>query len=384
MKKIVIVTGILTLSSLVGYFFYQNRVSELTLVEKSDFLQRLAVESGKVWRNADLENDQICKSYKNVDESYYQCNAEYFDCVLKNNLLSISYQSSLVKLGIKEKYKTNILPTHKEYIFNLDIDNGLGLSMRLKDSCKEAYLPQRYYPFMANQREVTIEWDNFSKTIFVDKNLVRTSEIKEWALATKNEEILKRISSEDRQAVATNFSIEEMTNFCAYNGKHILSAKVYDAASLHPEDISSPELKLFRAPYFPWSRKNSQTDIFKIQKGIEIELTDKKRNKLCQRVYSQDCLNENFIQYNSLSTTWTGINETLGGVMEFVTNTIHPKENLILSSKYFPWKSKVHRVGVRGFWDGEGHGANNFEFGKYALTKFPEKLEVGFRCMRFK
>jgi hypothetical protein len=384
MKKIVIVTGILTLSSLLGYFFYQNQSTELTLVEKSDFLQNLAVESGKIWRNADLANDQACKTLKNVDDSYYQCNAEYFQCVLDKNLFSVGFNKRFIKVSSTKKYSPKILSTHKEYLFNLEVDESHHIVMRLKDSCKEAYLPQRYYPFLANQRDVTIEWDNFNKSIFVDRNLVRISEIRDWAKQSNNSSILKRVSKESSESIATNFSIEEMNNYCAFHGKHILSAKVYDAAVLHPEDISSPEVKLFRAPYYPWSRKNSQTEIFKIQKGQKIDLNEDKRSKLCQRVYSQDCMKSSFINYNSLSSTWSGINEALGGVMEFVTNTIHPKENLILSSKYYPWKSKVHRVGVRGFWDGEGYGANNFELGKFAIVKFPEKVEIGFRCMRFK
>lgn len=384
MKKIVIVTGILTLSGLVGYFFGQKKPVDLTLVEKSDFLKDFSIEVGKIWRNADHEGDTICKNAKNVDESYYQCNPSYFKCLISNSLINPYYQKNKISIAQNGEFQTRVTPSHTEYLFDLLVDKKYPLKLRLKDSCREVYLPQRFYPFMANQRTVTIEWDSFGRDIFVDKNLVRNKDILNWAKRSGKEKTVQEFEKKPDEEIATNLSIEDMSSFCSSQGKHILSARVYDAMAIHPEDIASPDIKLLRAPYFPWSRKNTETKIFKIQKNLEVNLSESDRLRLCQRVYSSDCGELDYIHQSIESTTWTGAKETLGGVFEYMTNTIHPRENLKLSSRYYPWKSKVHRLGVRGYWDGEGFSANNFELGKYNLVKFPDNIEIGFRCMRFK
>lgn len=384
MKKIVIITGVLTLTILVGYFFHHKTQRKLTLVEKSVFLQAFATEIGQLWRNADLEGDQLCKKTLNVDDSYYQCHPGYFKCLIDKDLIDFRMKKKKVSLKISSSYKSIQRPTHIEYLFPLKVNGLYDLKLRLKDSCREVFLPQRYYPFLANQRDVTIEWDNFNKKIFVDRNLSRVWEVRQWATKVKNNIVLKKLKELPASDIAINLEIVEMQKYCSYQGKHILSAKVFDAMSLHPEDISSPEVKLFRAPYFPWSRKNTKTNIFKIQKKQDITLTEKQSENLCKRVYAKNCTSVPFQSYSSLSSTWMGARETLGGVMEYVTNTVHPKENIVLSSKYYPWSSHVHRVGIRGYWDGEGRSMNNFDFGKYPIQVFPNSLDIGFRCMRFK
>jgi hypothetical protein len=384
MKKIVIVTGILTLTSSLGYYFHTKSSRKLTLVEKSEFLQEFATEVGKAWRNADVRGDSICKSLKTVDNSYYQCRPTYLRCLIENDLLNIFFKKQKVSTMLRASLKNETYSTHLEYMFPLKINKKYNLDLRLKDSCKEAYLPQRYYPFMANQRSVTIEWDTFNKNIFVDKNLIRNEDILNWAKRTNKRNLVTHFKDLSKQEVATNLKISQMEEFCSSQGKHILSARVSDAMALHPEDITAPNEKFFRAPYFPWSRRNSETKIFKLQKNLDVEITDKDRERLCNRVYSKECINHGFIHYNSMSVTWMGAREVMGGVFEYVTNAIHPRENINLSSKYYPWKSKAHRVGTRGYWDGEGFSSNNFELGKYPFENFPNNIEIGFRCMRFK
>ena len=262
--------------------------------------------------------------------------------------------------------------------------NDHKITLRLKDGCRETYLPQRYYPFLTNDRSLTIEWDNFSKDIFVDKYLVRVFEVKDWARNVERNDILERFKTFKDEDIAVNLSVKDMENYCSYQGKHILSARVHDAMSIHPEDISDSKTKLMRAPYYPWSRRNSSTQIFKLQKKQLKALNPKDKKSLCKRVYSKDCEEFKYTHYESSSVTWTGVFETMGGPLEYVRNIIHPGENINLSSRYFKWSNKVHRLGYRGAWDEEEFGDKNFDFSKHGVSEKIRSFEIGFRCMRYK
>lgn len=386
MKKLLIIIVFIVATGLVGYFVFGTNFSkQRSIIKDPLFIADISKQIGLVWRNGEVAGDSVCKEFQNVDNLYYQCNPHFMACALNKKLLKIAHKRDRYTLKSTDEFKYHQTPNHREYIFEVAETNNPeeSIKFRLKDSCREVYLPNRYYPFMANQRGVTIEWDSFNKEIYVDKFLIRVWEIIEWAKQIGRSDLIESFKKSPKHKVAVNLSLKDMNAFCSYQGKHILSARVSDAISIHPEDISDPEAKLFRAPYYPWARKNSQTKIFKLQKGELNKLDEKEHKQLCRKVYSLDCKNLDYTDYSGETVTWAGAYEFMGGPLEYVRNIIHPHENINLSSYFFKWSSKAHRLGMRGFWDGEGFALNNLKLKDIAIENKINEVEIAFRCMRF-
>lgn len=343
------------------------------LQQKESFVKLIS----EVWTFAKVNGDEICKKNENTDDFFYQCNPHYFSCLIKNNLLSSMYEKLNLSVSLSPDYIYKNQSGYKEYKYTANI-NGNIHAISLKDSCHEVYLPQRFYPFLVEQRLHTYEWDNHSRNIFVDKYLVRAFEVLEYAKEIKDLELISKFKNVSQSSVAVNLSVEQMKSYCRFHGKEIMSAEVFDAASIFPEDESDNKSRLLRAPYYPWHRKNTDSILFDVQeKNKKIE--EKEIQKLCRKNFSKDCLKFSFINYDRENVSWMGMYEVFGGYLEFLVNTLYPLENLKLSSKYFPAKSKVHRTGVRGYWDMEGFGLNNLLIkGEESL----EEYEIAFRCMR--
>lgn len=353
--------------------FDREYAASFKLTEYQDYL----VELSEVWRIGKTQNDETCKTQQNTDEFFYQCNPKYYSCLIKNDL--IKHSKSNIK--IESEYEVRQKSTHREYLYKLVVD-GVSQELVLKDSCHEVYLPQRYYPFLVENRKHTYDWDNHHKNIFVDKYLVRAYEIIDYAKDTKNSSLLETYSKSNDADIVYNLSKDQMKDFCHYQGKEILSAQVFDAASIFPEDEQDNHSRLLRAPFYPWSRKNTKTEIFEAQENNQ-KITSEIRSKLCTKIYAKDCKDFPYINYSRESVSWMGMNEVLGGYFEYLPNVIYPLENLKISSMYYPLKSKVHRTGIRGYWDTEDFGVNNLLIKNYEEGLI-EDYKIAFRCMRRK
>jgi hypothetical protein len=390
MKKTPILIIVLILTALVGYYFYNPSYFIEKKAKKTsnvDFLAEVGDELAYIWKNADLAGGKECFVHTEefVDDSFYQCNPDFISCLLDRGLLKVTHQGQRLRLYSNiDGYHYVQRPTHREFLFQLIYGKDNVFEVRFKDTCREVYVPQRFYPFLLNNRDVTVEWDNFDKNIFVDKYLVRNWEALLWAKKVKNNEVLAKLKGRLPYEYVTNLNPQEMKSYCNFQGKKILSARLLDAISIHPEDIVNPKSRLFRAPYYPWSRKNSETILFKIQKNLSVENLESEKENLCHQVYSQDCLNRKLRHYTTWNSSWLGAYDIMGGPLEYVYNEINPRENIKLSSVYFPWKSKVHRTGIRGYWDGEGLSKVNFDFGKFNSINKESDFQVAFRCMRLR
>ncbi len=376
MKKILFILAFFILTCLLGLIFFVKRENLDENYKKLSLLDGYTRSLGQlntIWENGEVEGDGECKSIADVDNLYYQCNPKYISCLIEKNILQKE-----IGLELSGKYQFVQGQFSRSYTFNAS-----GLEISLIDSCHEVYLPQRFYPFLVNNREHTYEWDNHAKNIFVDKFLVRMSEFRDYLKSAKKSTPthLEKLREQD---IVYNLSPDEMKNYCVYQGKEVLSAMVFDAASIYPEDISDDHSKLFRAPYYPWSRKNSSSELFKIQKSKNYEISQDLKTKLCPKVYSRDCLTEKYVHYNRENVSWMGVYEVMGGFFEYTPNKIFPGENINLSSIYFPWESPKNRTGMRGYWDGEDFGANNFTWKGDESLENKEDFKIAFRCMRIR
>lgn len=333
------------------------------------------------------EAEKICqKSWegKSYHESFLQCNPDYFSCLLEKSNFG-DFSGVKIKKSIKNYQmllSRNPLNSEGgvEYQFNFIVElQGLSIerSLYLLDTCKETYLPQRLYGLNSREQAKVWEWDNFNSHIFIDRHLVNVGEVRRWNdLLKKNITIPKK----DDFEAATFLNKNQMHEFCFDHGKEVLSAMVYDAAVFHPRDYDNPRSPFLNRSRFPWNRSNLQNFIFKKWKSKDTKMT---RDE-CEKVYSKEC--QAIMPYkhsSTLSNSWIGLFEVMGGSFEYVQNKVDPAKNLILSSKYFSIISRVHEVGIRGFWSGEHFDFQAFDFGKYKDEIDDQNdIEVGFRCMR--
>ena len=81
-----------------------------------------------------------------------------------------------------------------------------------------------------------------------------------------------------------------------------------------------------------------------------------------------------------------GINHSLGSYPEAFRNTYLPRGNLKVSNQFFGRSSMWHRLGVRGFWDGEHFEKYSFDPTEQYTDRsidFDRSLTgVAFRCMK--
>lgn len=375
------------MSAALGYFIYTSKTEgpKLSNSQLIDIINTLKFE----WENARLDKEGACKTISYVDDQYYQCLPDYLQCLLDKKLVNVHINKKLRSVSTNSKYKYHQAPSYRYYDFNILVE-GFNEEVKLSfaDSCQETYVPQRFYPFMANKRGVTISWDNFNRNLFVDKFHVQNWEILNWnqlAQSKISADAAAKVKDQNKYIYTSGLTTAEMEAYCKFQGKTILSAQVYDAVTIHPEDLNDNQTKYLRAPLYPWERKNTKTLINKIQRMKEFNkdlITEKERLELCLKDYSAECLDQNYIQKNSQNVSWAGVYDIFGGPFEYLRNIIHPSENLKLSSFYFSWHSKAHQTGMRGYWDAEGLGVNNIAFDPFVATNLADDYKIAFRCMR--
>lgn len=314
---------------------------------------------------------------------HYSCQPDYISCVLNNKIFNPSIKGKQIDYELKSEPKLSSKNNHRSY--NLDIEiNGGEHSLELVDGCRETFLPQRFYRFFIANRDILADWDNFGRSIFVDKYRVRNWEVKLWAQEVKNDDVASRYQSKNPLGVSRELNAQEMQSYCAFFGKHILSAQVFDAVSIYPEEIDNPESKLLRGSYYSWTRRNSKADLYSVQFETK-DITENNIEKLCSKTYGFECLHLNKNDLVVESTSWSGVKEIFGGDFQYLNNNINPSENLFLSSEYFTLKSRVHMTGKRGTWTGEGFTRKEFNFKRYIKDLKKEgDFGVSFRCMRYR
>jgi hypothetical protein len=239
------------------------------------------------------------------------------------------------------------LNLHYGYQVEMTVKELPGFSQRLllTDSCRDTYLPERIYGY--GKRPAHGEgfiWDNFGRRIFIDKFYVSNQMMNEYRILNNQPD--KIVSDRSFWPHPAIVSLTDQKNYCAFFGKRLLSAELFDAASMMPADFTNPKpLKVTRAQT-PWQRDLSKTFLGVARINPDYQLTP----LACQLAQVEGCREKYF---TTDSASWMGMNFSLGFYPESLENTIDPDFNLKLSSRYLPASSPWHELGARSRWDGK-------------------------------
>ena len=234
------------------------------------------------------------------------------------------------------------------YIVELGIREFPGLSqpLILTDTCRDTYLPERIYGQgrVKDQRQEGFIWDNFGRAIFIDKFYVTNQQVNEWRVLTgETQKIQIDRKLWPRPAL---LSLTEQENYCAFFGKRVLEAKLFDAATMSPSDLKNPLPSKVYRPSTPWQRDLSRSFLGMARINPDYQLTPLD----CQLAQVQGCSEKYF---TTDSATWMGMHFALGFYPESLKNSSEPNKNLKLSSRFLAPDSEWHELGVLSSWNGE-------------------------------
>lgn len=370
-------------------FFYVRPNSDQTgrFLQKKAGLQRLiknAADLHRLWREGEesrewsLLKDQCLKDWginAAFDESLLRCRPQLIECYAKYSK-NLDYKIlNDEQSSRKYRYLTKSNVSHwglRGAGISVTLEDNVSqerLDLFLSDQCHEVYLEQRAYAYgepPENRSQPDYRFDNFNQHIYLDRHLVTNAQVNEWIVFgppnfTKG---LRLKNQGDLFLPAIDLSLAQMENFCSFQGKQLLSAHYFDAATFLPMDLNEPiPAENLRSPYY-WTKKKSE---FR---------TD------CKLLFAQECLESGQFALNQSDPSWAGLLDSMGGVLEVFRNPIDPDSNLRASSFYFPFKSEWHKLGFRAQWDGKGHALANFDFRGLNPEGKMDNFQVGFRCMR--
>jgi hypothetical protein len=214
----------------------------------------------------------------------------------------------------------------------------------LTDTCRDVYLPERIYGHGQAQKDSEgFIWDNFDRKIFIDKFYVSNQKVNEWRQLTGQfDKILKDRTKWPEPA---HLDLTEQKQYCDYFGKRLLESKLFDAATMTPQDTKDPlPIRIIR-PQTPWHRDLSKTFLGMARINADFQLTPLD----CMLAQVQGCENKLF---TTDSASWMGMSYALGFYPESLINSIEPQKNLKVSSRALPASSTWHELGKRGNWKG--------------------------------
>lgn len=381
--KIILVLGFLSVAGIILLFFRPRPALETRLKRPSSpeklFAQVILAARPKilqVWEEGDrfirkegLQCDEEILFDTKIGRSYYQCQPHFWQCywqggVKKDPAIKIDLFGQTFHLRAKPSFNPiNAISSQKRFYeilngpyqglnfhygvlveFSIDEVPDLTWPMILTDTCRDSYLPQRIYPFGKNtdKKGEGFIWDNFDRQIFIDKFYVSEQQVNTWKLLTGRKDIELDRRKWPRPAL---LNLPEQQAFCAFFGKRLLEAKLFDAASMTPIDQKESKPQRVARPQTPWQRDISKTFLGMARINEDYQLTPLD----CVLAQVQGC-HERF--YSTDSVTWMGFNYPLGFYPESLVNTVDPEKNLKVSSRFEPAASDWHELGLRGGWDG--------------------------------
>lgn len=331
------------------------------LVRKSSEIQRVwwEGEDSEIWPEVKEKCLQHYLIKNNFDESLLRCNPILLKCM---NLFSKKWQNSIdedVPIVGAQKGESG------GYFIKLNGKNNSHLNFLLKDYCHESFLEEKTYAYGELPKQSEGEdflFDNINQKIYIDKHLVTRREYQDFQKAN-NMILEEEIKGDDLFLPADNITLKAMQDYCLFKGKELMNAHIFDAATFLWSE-NSPNAKWLKRSPFYWT-KNTKAKI-----------------ENCDQVFTKECLEQKKIRINSISPTWSGLQDSLGGVMEVFRNPIEPDKNLKVSSFYLNRNSSWHALGKRAKWTGEGNNIRYFNLEDADIDSGLTSIRVGFRCMR--
>ena len=305
---------------------------------------------------------------KTVGRSYYQCNPHFWQCyweggVRKDPVIEIDLFGQTFHIVAKQSFdplsayspsaryiqswKGPGLNLKYGYLIEVGVREIPGYSqpMLLADSCRDTYLPQRIYGYgkVKGRRDEGFIWDNFGRHIFIDRFYVTNRQINEWRLLTN---AASKIEPDRKKWHHPAFlTLKEQKEYCAFFGKKLLEAKLFDAAAMTPAELKNPLPTKVLRPETPWQRDLSKTFLGMSRINPDYQLTPLD----CSLAQVQGCHEKYF---TADSATWMGMNYALGFFPESLMNNIEPEKNIKKSSRFMAPASTWHELGILGEWNG--------------------------------
>ncbi len=312
-----------------------------------------------------------------------KCSLKLLNCLSKSDHFSKKFAKIEVKKELVTKASFHEVNVPFSEAVEIDFLSGEAkASVYLEKGCEEIYLPKRMYALEDTTGRKYSWWDNFDRHYFLEKDVVTVGEVKLWLEYDtdfkQGDEILKSIPSKSKvDSPMLGLKFSEMERFCSFHGKQVMSASLFDAASMHPGDLSTDRMKFPLRSIWPWDYKKKTGVVWEHRSGKkkEVDAND------CKKVFSLECLNEKTLDRSGVHT-WTGLRAVLGGELEVFRNNIYPRRNLKASSFLFELKSRWHELGNRAYWDGQGFSIHNFNFRFEDPSSQHDSFGVAFRCSR--
>lgn len=305
-----------------------NEVSELVTTVKGIWEEGLIQGLS---REQILNCSDIPAGYEDLPLTFFKCNPGYLNCYLSQNKVHKNFNYLGLSKSSVQVGRVNVLFELK----NLDQQ----VTIQIEPYCHEAYLPQKIYAAGHGQNKDYI-WDNNGRDYFIDKFYVNRYQKKFWETGQTKIEL-----GDDRPVL--NLTLSQMKQVCGLMGKSLLESRLFDAATFYPSNIEDHGY-LFKS-HFPWSKKTN----------------DLTRDRLSENV------------------SWIGLYYGIGENPEVFINTFEERANLKVSAGNEELEDPWHRLGLRGYWDGEGFEQTNFDLveqysGRNLAGDFPKG--VAFRC----
>lgn len=365
--KIIVFLGIVSIAGIILLFFQpkefaakqrtapstgQELFAQVLLEARASLLSLW--EEGDRFLGGEALNcpDEIAPDPK-IGRSYLQCQPHFWQCYWQGGVhakpqLKVDFFGQTYHVSARPSFNGRYYrPLRSGYLVELEVKELPGLSRRvvLPDSCRDVYLPERIYGYgrVKNRSEEGFIWDNFGRRIFIDKYYVTNQKINEWRLLTGQEKQL--ITDPKQWPYPARLNRKEQKDYCAYYGKRLLEAKLFDAASMPPSSLKDPTPNRISRPQTPWQRDLSKTFLGMARINPDFQLTPLD----CQLGQVQGCPEKHF---TTDSVSWMGMNHVLGFWPESLNNNIEPDKNLKLSSRFLPAHSEAHELGIRGKWSG--------------------------------
>lgn len=329
----------------------------------------------KLWEEGDryikkdgLKCDSEISFEKGVGRSYFQCQPHFWQCywsggVKKEPSIKIDLFGQTFHLRAKSSFKPietyssdprfyeilkgpyQGLNFHYGVLVEMTLDEVPDMTwpMILTDTCRDTYLPERIYGYGKIEKEQNFEWDNFDRTLFIDKFYVSNQQVNDWRLLTG--EALKVIQDRKAWPAPALLNVKEQNAYCSFWGKRPMEAKLFDAATMTPTDLKESMPDKVARPQTPWQRDIGKTFLGMARINPDYQLTPLD----CQLAQVKGCTDK---LYTTDSVSWMGMNYALGFYPETLVNTIEPSRNLKISSKFHPPDSRVHELGQLGRWSG--------------------------------
>lgn len=347
-SKILVIIGIVLVFALIILVIISGKEKKAENPEKTPSIAELSEILDENWRiGAFFPENKACifPWIKDTGLSFYNCNPDFFSCVLKKRFKKIRYifdSQGNVQLRLRSGKEKAMV--------------------RLRNNCDEKLLPQGVYP--KGEKDF---WDNFGRKIYIDKYYVTNYDIFRWGI--RYPQIKKRINftKEKWHHPSTNLTLDERKEFCRYQNKSLLQNYVFDAGTHFPNKNLEKTRYVYRYPY-PWS-KSSRVSELKLSKTT------------CEKLYVKGCEEHLSFTYNGdRSLSWIGINYSLGDYSE-VFASLDGENNLKVSNMDIQLNSRWHKLLKWSRWEGESFSRSQFKISSEDIVNKVQE-RIAFRCMR--